>query len=111
RDVITVAAGQHIGQRRLAGAVRPHDRMDLAGRDDQVDAAQDLLAVDGGVEVLDLEHSVVPFNSCFRTASGRSERVRIRVMVRAADMPRPAGSASGVPTLPAPGEGSTSLTP
>ena len=41
-DLVGVAAGQDAGERALAGAVRPHDGVDLAGVDRQVDALEDL---------------------------------------------------------------------
>ena len=44
-----------VGERRLAGAVRAHERVDLARADGERDAAQDLVAVDGDVQVVDLE--------------------------------------------------------
>src|SRR3546814_10882742 len=47
---------EHIGERRLARAVRPHDRMDFARVDDERQALQDRLVGDGGVEVFDFEH-------------------------------------------------------
>ena len=53
---IGVAAGEDAGQRALAGAVGPHDGMDLAGVDLEVDAAEDFLVVDAGVEVEDGKH-------------------------------------------------------
>ena len=57
-DFIVVLAGQNVGQGRLAGAVRPHDGMDFARFDGQVDAAQDFRFVfrDAGVKVFDLKH-------------------------------------------------------
>ena len=36
--LVALAAGQHVGERALARAVRPHDRMHLAGADLEVDA-------------------------------------------------------------------------
>ena len=39
----------------LPGAVRAHERVDLARADRERDAAQDLVAVDGDVQVVDLE--------------------------------------------------------
>ena len=51
-DLVSVAAGEHAGQRALAGAVRPHDGMDLAGVDLEVDAAQDFLVVDAACRFL-----------------------------------------------------------
>ena len=58
-DVLRVA-GDGVGESRLTGAVRAHDRVGLAGRDRQVDAAQDLprdaVALgDGHVKVADLK--------------------------------------------------------
>ena len=44
-DGVLRVAGDGVGQRRLAGAVRAHDRVGLAGADRQVDAGEDLLAV------------------------------------------------------------------
>ena len=49
-------AGDDVGERALAGAVRPHQRVDLALVDRQVDALEDLLVLDRGVQILDLEH-------------------------------------------------------
>ena len=50
--------GEHSRERRLAGAVRAHDRVHLTGTDHEVEAIQDLRAFDLGVEVADLEESV-----------------------------------------------------
>jgi hypothetical protein len=47
-------AHQGAGERGLAGAVRAHQRMDLAARDVQVDAAEDLALLDAHVQVSDL---------------------------------------------------------
>ena len=54
--LVGVAAGEDAGQRALAGAVGPHDGVDLAGVHRQVDAAEDFLVVDAGVQVVDFEH-------------------------------------------------------
>src|SRR5262249_19996653 len=51
-----VAAGEDTGQGALAGAVGPHDGVDLAGVDREVDAAEDFFVLDAGVQVLDFEH-------------------------------------------------------
>ena len=52
-------AEQGVGQRGLARAVRAHDGVHLAGRDDEVDAAEDLGAVGrlgrAGVQALDAQ--------------------------------------------------------
>ena len=59
-DVVLRVAGDRVGERGLAGAVRAHDRVDLALLDDEVDAAEDLaralVGLDVDVQVLDLEH-------------------------------------------------------
>jgi len=47
-----------VGERRLARPVRPHEGVDLALADREVDALEDLLVARLGVEVLDLEHGV-----------------------------------------------------
>ena len=49
--------GEHVGERRLARAVRPHDRVHLARGHVQRHAVQDRLVGDGRVEVGDLKHS------------------------------------------------------
>ena len=54
--LVGVAAGEDAGQRALAGAVGPHDGVDLAGVDREVDAAEDFLVVHAGVQILDFEH-------------------------------------------------------
>ena len=62
-DGVLGVAGDRVGQRRLAGAVRPHDRVGLAGANREVDAAEDLLGarlrVDGDVQAADLEGAQV----------------------------------------------------
>jgi hypothetical protein len=40
------AAGQHVGERALAGAVGPHDRVDLAGVHRQVQTLEDFALFD-----------------------------------------------------------------
>jgi len=54
-DLVPLAARERLGERALAGPVRTHDRVDLAGADAQVDPVQDLLALDRDVQVLQLE--------------------------------------------------------
>ena len=44
--VVTVAAGQHGGERAFAAAVRAHDGVDFAGVDGEADALEDLFALD-----------------------------------------------------------------
>ena len=57
-DLVTLAPGQHRRQGRLAGAVRPHDRVHLARRDREVDPLQDLAPIIGEprMQVFDFEH-------------------------------------------------------
>jgi len=52
-----------VGERRLAGAVGAHQRVDLALADGQVDALEDLLVVGLDMEVADLEigHAGIAF--------------------------------------------------
>jgi hypothetical protein len=55
-DLVRRVPHQRVGERRLAGAVRAHDRVHLAGVDRQVDALDDLGAVlERDVQVLDLQ--------------------------------------------------------
>src|SRR5204863_7977083 len=58
-DRVLRVPGDRVRQGGLAGAVRPHDRVRLAGPDGQVDPAQDLLLFrvrgDGDVQVADLQ--------------------------------------------------------
>src|SRR5690606_16025948 len=58
-------------ERRLAGAVRPHDGGDLAVLHGEVQAADDLGAVfgDAGVEISDFKHS---FRLSFPSFRGRA---------------------------------------
>ena len=52
RHLVVRVAGDGVGQRALAGAVRPHQRMHFALADGQVDALQDRLAFDGACRSL-----------------------------------------------------------
>jgi D-tyrosyl-tRNA(Tyr) deacylase len=54
--LIAGAAAEDVAERRLARAVRTHDRMDLARVDGEAEALEDRLAVDLGVEVFDFQH-------------------------------------------------------
>ena len=60
-DVVAVASGQDRGERALAAAVRPHDGVDFAGVDGEVDAFEDLFALDAGAEVFDFENGLCSF--------------------------------------------------
>ena len=44
-----------VGERRLAGPVRTHQRVDLALADLEIEAAEDLLLADADMEIADLE--------------------------------------------------------
>ena len=48
-------AGDCLGERGFAGAVRAHDGVDLAAVDDQREALDDFLFADGDVEIFDFE--------------------------------------------------------
>jgi hypothetical protein len=55
-DLVGRVAHQRVGQRRLAGAVRAHDRVLLVQVDGEVDALDDLGAVlERDVQILDLQ--------------------------------------------------------
>ena len=54
--LITRPAAERVGERRLAGAVRPHDRVDLARVDLERKALEDGLVGDGRLKVVDLKH-------------------------------------------------------
>jgi hypothetical protein len=54
-DLVAGVAHDRVRERRLAGAVRPHQRVQLAPAHDQVDAAQDLALLGAHVQVSDLE--------------------------------------------------------
>ena len=54
-------AGQHLGERALARAVRPHDRVHFARADREVDALEDLDAVDASRASPRTSSSVLPF--------------------------------------------------
>ena len=57
---VNVAPGQHLGQRRLARAVRTHDGVDLALVHPKVHAAQDFVFSNSSMQILDLEkHSTL----------------------------------------------------
>jgi len=55
-DLVARTPGQHVRERALAGAVRAHDGMHLAGGDLERQALQDFLAVHFDVQVVDLQH-------------------------------------------------------
>ena len=53
-DLVLGVAHDRERERALAGAVRPHDRVDRAALDHQIDAVQDRLSFDADDEVADL---------------------------------------------------------
>ena len=55
RHLVAFAAGEHVAQAALARAVRPHDRVHLAGPDHEVHPVEDRIAVHGDVETGDFE--------------------------------------------------------
>src|SRR5438094_9800367 len=68
--------GEHLGQRALPRSVRSHDRVHFSRAHGQIDAAQDLSAFDGGVEVLNLEQHF----SCFQFPASRHPTLPSRLM-------------------------------
>ena len=54
-------AGERPRERALARAVRPHDGVDFAGVDAQIDPAKDLLAFSSYLQILDFKHLIVFF--------------------------------------------------
>ncbi len=54
-DFIARLAGDHVRQRRLAGAVRPHDRVDLAFVHGERQPMEDLAILDTNLQVFDFE--------------------------------------------------------
>ena len=58
-DLIVVAPGEDVGQRALAGAVGSHDGVDFTSLHFQIETAENFLAVDSNVQVLDAEHGSI----------------------------------------------------
>ena len=54
-DVVELAAGEHLGERALAGAVGAHDGVDLTGVNRKIDPFQDFASRDFGVEIFNFE--------------------------------------------------------
>lgn len=54
-DVVTGAAGEDVGQRRLDRAIGAHDGVHLPRRDQERQALEDFIAIDGDVEVVDFK--------------------------------------------------------
>ena len=75
---------EHIGQRRLARAVRPHDRMHLARGHGERQPVEDRLVGDGGVEVFNLEHQ----SSLSDVRRDRDDRSSIAAMTHRGDQRR-----------------------
>jgi hypothetical protein len=59
--LVTFAPGQNLGESALAAAVRPHDRVNFACVQGEIDPFEDLLAFDSGVEVADFEYGLLHF--------------------------------------------------
>src|SRR6266566_5786973 len=60
-DRVSRMEGEHLSERALPRAVRPHDRMNLAGLHRQVDALEDLTALDRRMQVGNLQQHVPRF--------------------------------------------------
>jgi len=54
-DGVEVAAGEHLGERALAAAVRSHDGVDFARVDGEVDALENFAFANFGVQIFDFE--------------------------------------------------------
>ena len=83
RHVISGAPAEHVGQCRLARAVRSHDRMDFARIERKRKTLQDLRPADHRVEVVDLEHCQ-PFLPVMR---------EYRLLMRSTGVPSESGTA------------------
>src|SRR6266508_4549739 len=57
---VGVLAGEHMGERGLARAVRAHDGMHAALTDGKLEAVQDFFAVDLDVQILHFKHCPLP---------------------------------------------------
>src|ERR1700730_4747322 len=84
-DLVPVAAREPRSKRALAGAVRPHDRVHLAGADREIDTAQDLAAVGKPrMKIVDFEHhghltmSNAPSSPLRKARVQRERRSRLR---------------------------------
>jgi hypothetical protein len=55
RYLVARLSGQYMGERRLAGAIRPHDGMHLAAFDDEIDTFEYFAVVDLDGEIFDFE--------------------------------------------------------
>ncbi len=53
-DHVLRVAGQHARERALAGPVRPHDGVDFARLDVEIDAIEDLLVLGLDLKILDI---------------------------------------------------------
>jgi len=73
-DLVGRVAGEHLGERALARAVRPHDGVHLAGVHGEGDPVEDLLVGDGGREVLDVEHGETRFSAVGGNGARRGGR-------------------------------------
>jgi hypothetical protein len=67
-------SGEHLRQRALAGAVRPHHRMHFTGVDREIYAAEDGFAIDRGVEIPYIEHFVQ-----FQSENEKGEGFELRI--------------------------------
>src|SRR6516225_8338674 len=62
RHHVVVLAGEHVRERRLARAVRPHQRVHAAAADRKLEPVENFLAVDLDVQILHFQqmHSILP---------------------------------------------------
>ena len=66
---------EHISQRRLTSAVRPHDRMHLTRGHGEAQPVEDWLIGDGGVEVFNLKHQRVSIQCAVVKTAKNSAKV------------------------------------
>src|SRR5207237_10821620 len=75
RDLVLRPSRQHVRQRRLPGAVRPHDGVHFPFADLERKAFENFFAVDSGVQITNFEHQPTlpsketPSNFCASTAN------------------------------------------
>src|SRR3989304_5809502 len=69
---IDIPSGKHCCERAFSGAVGTHNRVHLARVHPEVDASQDLIAVDAGMQVSNLKH-VTSFLSQYRVAPASAD--------------------------------------
>jgi NAD(P)-dependent dehydrogenase (short-subunit alcohol dehydrogenase family) len=81
-DLVTGLAGDDVGEGRLAGAVRPHDRVDLALVHGQRQPVEDLTLLNTNLQVFHFKQShylVSIYLLILRSAAGASRRIEATI--------------------------------